>query len=1033
MVTIKRASEIATNPSNGIMWLEKAETGKVTIDDIKDALEEFARLFKAGFASKAETLTLARAFPENRKYTEAAGKLGDDDPMVIGGPASVEVIDREGHLITTDALKKAFIKFMQNFRTRNAMVLHSDVQVGWALPAYITRGGQIFKSGVDDKGLFFICEVRDDTKIADKVREQISSGRLKSYSIAGSATKVQNMQKGTMPYMQVDDMELAEVTVCEKGVNQEASFELLKAEVPQTGKINKDQCGYRDASPAENKMGINCGHCKYYNTGEKTCDLVSGDIQPNDYCRVFAPCEEESKKVVIVMERDNKASFKKSLDLFIAKEQKDPLKSGESFATLNNFAGREEEHHQLLREYGFPSEQPSESSRYVPVVETETDDNGIPRNIKPPWVVNEAGQDLGDRLDEDSPDYNKSAKAKSRASSSALEKMADVFDVEKAKLRPGTARYNRERKKFAMDWASRNRRNSLAASGDKGGYPTTREEQEAFDRDFENWRQFDIDQTRGSQKKRLGSKGVDRAKRISQLSPAARKTRQDRVDRESKLRGPLGALRRDFTRRGKNFQGDEERKRQGQQRENLERFGPRGEPTGETTTPRSSTQQPAKRTGGGSRGIPQQSSASKRKERAQKTARAMTGKRTITERLRDATLGKIPGTETRAGVKERKRVERRKNIAADRKEQSRTDPQSGAWSLNPTKKASEHDEHRSDLRNHLQTHGHAAMSDHMDSLAHVAREMVGDGKTLPFTVHPTEKGMEHINSGKGMNYKDFHAGRGDLFNIKIHPDYENVGTEITNHLGDYMQSVGAGSSGLAIGYKGKGSAATPQPAGPNPSDATPTPTSTPTPSASPSTAAGLRAALDKPLYNAPKPWEKKGPQLTPWLDDPNANNPLQHMLKLFKLEKASDDPQGEEALSPFSRARQERRRQSQEPFSPADYFRNLKDESENPPKRGQSLREALNNPDMRPKGFSIASEVAKKIRADNPQDELEKAPQGRSNANKAAAAARKSNQDTGEVFGVQQLSKLFSLKKDGSQEIPVQQEDKKENGEKEKA
>ena len=81
-MAITWASNMATNPSNGIMWLEKAETGKVTIDDIKDALEEFARLFKAGFASKAETLTLARAFPENRKYTEAAGKLGDDDPMV---------------------------------------------------------------------------------------------------------------------------------------------------------------------------------------------------------------------------------------------------------------------------------------------------------------------------------------------------------------------------------------------------------------------------------------------------------------------------------------------------------------------------------------------------------------------------------------------------------------------------------------------------------------------------------------------------------------------------------------------------------------------------------------------------------------------------------------------------------------------------------------------------------------------------------------------------------------------------------------
>ena len=41
---------------------------------------------------------------------------------------SIELVDREGHLITTNALGKAFDKYMENFRTRNAMVLHSDVQ-----------------------------------------------------------------------------------------------------------------------------------------------------------------------------------------------------------------------------------------------------------------------------------------------------------------------------------------------------------------------------------------------------------------------------------------------------------------------------------------------------------------------------------------------------------------------------------------------------------------------------------------------------------------------------------------------------------------------------------------------------------------------------------------------------------------------------------------------------------------------------------------------------------------------------------------
>ena len=76
-------------------------------------------------------------------------------------------------MITTKALDEAFDNYMGNFRTRNAMVLHSDVQVGWALPAYITKSGQIFKSGVDEKGLFFITELRDDTKIAKRVADQV--------------------------------------------------------------------------------------------------------------------------------------------------------------------------------------------------------------------------------------------------------------------------------------------------------------------------------------------------------------------------------------------------------------------------------------------------------------------------------------------------------------------------------------------------------------------------------------------------------------------------------------------------------------------------------------------------------------------------------------------------------------------------------------------------------------------------------------------------------------------------------------------
>ena len=352
-----------------ITVIEK-QFGRTTYEDITDALEEYARLFRAGIASAAEIMTLSRAFPNSSRYTEAASKI-KEEPVVVGGPASVELIDREGHLITTDALKKAFTKYMSNFRTRNTMVLHSDVQVGWALPAYISKGGQTFKSGVDDKGLFFVTEIRKDTKIAKKVLDQINDGKLKSYSIAGSATKTQNMQKGLMPYMQVDEMELAEVTVCEKGVNQGANFEILK------------------------------GH----NSATHSCSDGS--------CLAHLEKSDEPYEPELLVKDNGDIDFINSFKAWVQKEG-DILTSGQSFTTLHNFEGRDAEHHQLLREYGFPSEQPQDGMRYTPVIETETDENGIPINFKPPWVVNESGQDLGNRLDDDLSTYNSLNKADTR-------------------------------------------------------------------------------------------------------------------------------------------------------------------------------------------------------------------------------------------------------------------------------------------------------------------------------------------------------------------------------------------------------------------------------------------------------------------------------------------------------------------------------------------------------------------------------------------------------------------------------------------
>ena len=303
-----------------IMPLEKATDGRTTLTDIAPALEEYKRLFKAGIASSAETLTLHRAYPDSSVYQKAVVRKGlvDAEPMVVGGPASVELVDREGHLITTNAMRKAFDKYMANFRTRNAMVLHSDVQVGWALPAYISKAGQIFKSGVDDKGLFFITELRDDTNI--------------------------------------DEMELAEVTVCEKGVNQAAAFDILKAD----GAVSTCIDGSCLLSKEETKL--------------EGAHLMPNDSGFVDFTQSFLAFAREEG--------------------YLSKGREDW--SGE-FPTLYNTQGRQTEHHSLLNRLGFPAELEPEYARNTPVVEGYGP--FCPAN---PRVVNEAGQNLGHYSYEDS-------------------------------------------------------------------------------------------------------------------------------------------------------------------------------------------------------------------------------------------------------------------------------------------------------------------------------------------------------------------------------------------------------------------------------------------------------------------------------------------------------------------------------------------------------------------------------------------------------------------------------------------------------
>ena len=61
------------------------------------------------------------------------------DDLVIGGYASIEIVDKQNDLITLEALDDAVQKYMGEKKYRNVMSNHSNVQVGEVVENYRDR------------------------------------------------------------------------------------------------------------------------------------------------------------------------------------------------------------------------------------------------------------------------------------------------------------------------------------------------------------------------------------------------------------------------------------------------------------------------------------------------------------------------------------------------------------------------------------------------------------------------------------------------------------------------------------------------------------------------------------------------------------------------------------------------------------------------------------------------------------------------------------------------------------------------------
>ena len=155
-------------------------------------------------------------------------KARNNEPLVIAGYASVDVVDKQNDLITLDALKDASDKFMKG-DYKNVMITHSNVQVGEVIDNWTDSKGNVLKTQVDDTGLFVVIKLRDDIEKAREVGREIRRGNLRSFSIGGQALHKSNRYDPDIgTYKEIDKLELHEVTICEEGINPEAKFDIVK-------------------------------------------------------------------------------------------------------------------------------------------------------------------------------------------------------------------------------------------------------------------------------------------------------------------------------------------------------------------------------------------------------------------------------------------------------------------------------------------------------------------------------------------------------------------------------------------------------------------------------------------------------------------------------------------------------------------------------------------------------------------------------------------------------------------------------------
>ena len=153
----------------------------------------------------------------------------DGNDLIVGGPASWDIVDPAKDWVTPQGMHKFLAKFFKMApEHRNISIDHESIIIGRALLKYPEENPRYF-SHVHEKGMFLLAKIRDDGfGWVQDYRNAILSKDYKMFSIRGRAIGATKTLKDGVEVRKIDDIDPIEVGIVKRGMCPMPNIEVLK-------------------------------------------------------------------------------------------------------------------------------------------------------------------------------------------------------------------------------------------------------------------------------------------------------------------------------------------------------------------------------------------------------------------------------------------------------------------------------------------------------------------------------------------------------------------------------------------------------------------------------------------------------------------------------------------------------------------------------------------------------------------------------------------------------------------------------------